>query len=161
MNVADLISKFKPVDSEFEVFLDAETSLKFKVVQSYDELKHLKAESLKFVKSVMGESCPKSLKAYQGVDPATLSIAFFAKAFCVDPKWSHADWLKLATEGAWVFESIVTGMNNGQMKAQQLAELSESERLGESSPRTRGGAKSSTSRKRSGANTQTNSPATN
>lgn len=142
MNVADLISKYKPTEAEFDVRLDAETIFKFKVIQSYDDLKDLKEDAAKFVRVLQGDKCPPALKKFKHLSPATVSMAFFAKACCKAPEWSNADWLRLAAEAAWVFETIIEDMNRGQTKLQHESEIAEAERLGESLSATPGDEKS-------------------
>jgi hypothetical protein len=157
MNVADLIEKYAPEAAEFEVMLDGGEVFKFTAIQSFASLMQMKENGAKFLRTLRSDKCPPALAQFRDVDQVAASTAFYMHAVCIEPKWSQADWLNLATKAAWVFETLYQRMNTGQVRVQIEAEVDEVERLGESSSGTSGGATGSSSPGTSTESTQTNS----
>jgi hypothetical protein len=140
MKPSDLIERFRPEADEFEVRLDVDTVFRFRAITDYAELTALKNAASKFVRKLMAGKFDK-VAGWAEVRPDSAEVAtcvYFMHATCVEPKWNHLDWLTLAKEGAWVFETVYSKMQAGQTRKRVEEDVDESERLGEGSSGTSG-----------------------
>jgi hypothetical protein len=154
-SVDDLISAFRPESTVHTVDLGRGFSLTFRTVTDASELASMKTRAEKFAKILYSKACTPALVAVRPENRTVAVNAWFLSQVATDPKWSQADWLKLARDAAFVFEAAFQAMNEAQTRAEVESESTIVEELGEFSALTVGADQSSPSRETSSENIPT------